>query len=1160
MRFIYIILFTILIWMLPNQGFAQNVELQGVGGINCSDNLFHLTIQVRNADPSTIKIGSFSIFFLYDESVITFNSFNSQNFDGSALCNGGTAAWDMPKHRILDGRFNMNFILKEGAETSSCPIVDNNWVDITEIIFNVSDFPESNDIAFVLDHSHFNLNLPNNGTSALNITANTITINNCLGDFDMDGISDELDNCPFTPNPGQEDLNNNLIGDICEAGCDLITYTGGDVTICSGSSATLASSGIGGTPPYNFEWSNGETSEIITVSETATTPYYVSITDSEGCIDTDTVNVIISDMDVLDGLIVLQTSPTWTYMDTIYDGDVVNFEDLPEFYRLRSIHEGTMESMQLELTGELEYTRIDNSSRYDFFQSGTGGNVFLTPGTYNMNLKPYAKDNLLGVNCMERNISFTIVSDCAIDLGQDTSFCLGESLILDAVSQGVAPFTYNWSTGNTTDQVITVNPTADSTFMVTVTDANGCRIVDYINTEIYDSGTLEHIIIIDHFTGLPYDTIEGGEVYLLDDLPTRYNIEFNTINVEGSLGMDLIGPYSLSRVSNVNPHLLMETNDPFELLIGDYTLEATAYTNNNREGESCSSKNVSFTVISCPRVEMDDEIIFCSAISGNPTQTVKPIVTGNSGPYTFAWSDGSSADSIIVPEPLVTTTYYLSVTNANPSCATVVDSFNVYASDIDIVDLVIWDLDNGIVHDIMQDGDIYKSSDLPANYGIEALTSGTVGSVGFYLSGDLEDGDLENAAPYRFNGDNYVANLPRGNYTMTTNIYSEAYYGGPSCEESIISFTIVDCVDAPIAGTQYDNCETHSLAIVSNNTWQDIMDEHGHILASFQVPNSVDIGTVTIEINRSQEVGTLNFPDGGNVKLLPRHFHLESSTYANNAIFQEPVNVRLYFTNEELTNLNASANGDYGLSNYRAYQLLLSHYFGDNQDCNYENNLMSSLKYDRPVLTHKEHTCNGHYFEFKANHFSEFIFHEPYSALPVELISFNGKLINGKTKLEWKTDSEENVNGFEIEKSGDTKDWEKIRFTPANNSPSEYIAWDNEPFEGMNYYRLKIFDFDGSFEYSNIINVVLENNHSIGEIIPNPVKKDFSLGVNIIRDTKINVQIYNNLGQILFARSQSINSGESMLSFSTNEFSNGIYWIKITMDGENHIRKFEVLK
>ncbi len=1160
MRFIYIILFAFISCLLPKQVFTQNVELQGIGGIDCTDNLFHLNIQVRNADPSTIKIGSFSIFFLYDESVITFNSFNSQNFDGSSLCNGGTTAWAIPKYRNLDGKFNMNFIIKEGIEASSCPEIDNNWMDVAEIIFNVNDFPKASDIAFVLDHSHFNLNLPNNGMNSMNITANSISVNNCLGDFDMDGISDELDNCPFVANPGQEDLNNNLVGDICEAGCDLVTYTGGDVVLCSGNMVTLASSAIGGKPPYNYVWSNGETNGIITVSETSTTPYYISITDNEGCIDVDTVNVVISDMNVQDGLIVLQTSPTWTNIDTIYDGDVVNFEDLPEFYRLRSIHEGAVESMSLALTGNINYTRTDNTSRFDFFESNTGGNLFLTPGTYNMNLKPYAKKDLLGVSCMERDINFTVVSQCEIDLGKDTSFCLGESLILDATSQGVAPFSYNWSTGNTIDSSINVSPAKDSSFMVTVTDANGCRIVDYINIDIYDSGTLEYITIIDQFTGLPYDTIEGGETYLIDDLPLNYNIEFNTINVEGSLGMDLTGPTNLSRTSNVNPHLLIETNDPFDFLVGDYNLEATAYTSNNKTGESCSSKNVSFKVTSCPRIEMEDEIIFCSAISSNSTQVVKPIINGDSGPYTFAWSDGSSADSLIVPQPLVATTYYLSLTNANPSCEMVVDSFEVFASNIDIVNLVIWDLDNNSIHDIMEDGDIYRQSDLPSNYGIEAMTSGAVGSIGFYLSGDLEDGDLENGAPYRYNGDNYIANFPPGNYTMTTNIYSEAYYGGPSCEESIISFTIVDCVDIPVAGIQYDFCETHSNAIINNNSWQDIKDEHGQIIASLQVPNSVDIGTVTVDVTRSQNVGTLNFNDGGDVKLLPRHFHIKSSNYTKNNNFPDPIKVKLYFTDDELTSLNASDNGDYGISNYRANELLLSHYYGDNQDCSFENNAMIPNSYNRPSLAHQQLSCNDHYLEFEVRHFSEFIFHEPYTMLPVELISFKGELIDLKTKLEWKTATEENVNGFIIEKSADAREWEVIELVTANNTGSDYIAWDNVPFEGFNYYRLKIMDLDGSYEYSKIINVVLDHENSVGEIIPNPVRNDFSLSIDALQNTKAQVQISNNLGQVLFAGSQSINKGESNLSFSTNEFPNGIYWIRIIIEGNNFIRKFEVLK
>lgn len=1162
MRFLSYTLFIIFFFSSLVNTQAQGLELQGVGGIDCSDNLFHLTFQVRSNDATTLDLGSFSIYFTFDDETMSYDSFNSLNFDGSDNCNAGAAAWGIPKHSHYGSAFNMNFVLKEGMGANSCPTLDNNWTDIVDITFNVTDFPQEADFAFINDFIHFNNHIPNDGTSAIPVVITSWHINNCLGDFDNDGIGDDTDNCPFVANPGQEDLNNNNIGDICEVGCDLEAYTGGDIIICENDFVTLAASGIGGTPPYTFEWSTGDMSDFVNITTDTDSSFYVSVTDSEGCIDIDTINVNISDMFVETALIILQTSP-WSYLDTIYDGDVINFSDLPELYRLRTITEGTFESMSLDLNGPIVYNREDNSSRYDFWMPNSGGNVQLVPGTYTMNLTPYSQDDWIGISCMNTSLTFTVVSDCNIELGQDTSFCLGGSTILDATSDGVAPFDYIWSTGETTP-TITAAPTEDTQYKVTVTDANGCSVVDFRNFEVHNSGVIDRLIILDLVSGMAYDTIEGGEVYVADDLPLSYTIAVDSdIDIEGSVIFDMTGEVNDGSTSNVVPHHLNGDGIPLNLPIGNYTVEATAYEGNNGTGESCSSVNYSFTVISCPRVEMEDELIFCTSISSSTVETITPIITGNSAPYYYNWSDGTNQDHIDIPQPLTTTMYYLSVTNDIPLCGTTEDSIEVFVSDIDITSIGLVDLDNSAaLYKTMRDGDVYNIQDLPANYNIEAFVTGAVGSVYFYLSGDLADGDTENGSPYRYNGDNTPTALPVGNYTMTTNIYTLPSVQGPSCEEIVIDFEVVDCMMPPIAGTEKDVCESHSANIPTTNTWTDITDENGHVLASFKDPGTANLQNVTVEMMRSSDINTMDFPSGGAVKLLPRHFHLSSSNYASGVAFPEPISVRLYFTEEELARMNGSANGDYGLSNYTGSQLILSHYFGNNLDCDHSNNTMNDSNAEQPSFTYSSHSCNGHYIEFEISHFSEFILHEPMGLLPVELISFDGELVGKRTRLNWETAWEENVLMFEIEKSRNAASWEKIGFVHANNTASQYEAWDEETSFGNNYYRLRIIDLDGTFEYSNIAQIYLEQEiHSIGEITPNPIRNtDFRIPMTLMNGESVEIQISNSLGQIVKTLNRDLPKGEVSIEFNYRHFPSGIYWMNIQLGNKNYLRKFEIIR
>jgi hypothetical protein len=96
-------------------------------------------------------------------------------------------------------------------------------------------------------------------------------------------------------------------------------------------------------------------------------------------------------------------------------------------------------------------------------------------------------------------------------------------------------------------------------------------------------------------------------------------------------------------------------------------------------------------------------------------------------------------------------------------------------------------------------------------------------------------------------------------------------------------------------------------------------------------------------------------------------------------------------------------------------------------------------------------------------------------ALPIELISFEAKMnTNKQVDIFWATASELNNDFFTIERSADGVNWEIVTTaTGAGNSiyRIDYAAYDSRPLSGISYYRLKQTDFDGAFEYSNIVSV-----------------------------------------------------------------------------------------
>jgi len=117
--------------------------------------------------------------------------------------------------------------------------------------------------------------------------------------------------------------------------------------------------------------------------------------------------------------------------------------------------------------------------------------------------------------------------------------------------------------------------------------------------------------------------------------------------------------------------------------------------------------------------------------------------------------------------------------------------------------------------------------------------------------------------------------------------------------------------------------------------------------------------------------------------------------------------------------------------------------------------------------------------------------------MPVRLVSFTGQQLNGQAQLKWQSSSEENTSHFEVERSADGKHFSQVLTKKAQgNSASlvSYNAIDNSPLAGTSYYRLKMVDLDGTFEYSKLVAVSAEGT-LLAKAYPNPSKGN---GVSII--------------------------------------------------------------
>lgn len=117
-------------------------------------------------------------------------------------------------------------------------------------------------------------------------------------------------------------------------------------------------------------------------------------------------------------------------------------------------------------------------------------------------------------------------------------------------------------------------------------------------------------------------------------------------------------------------------------------------------------------------------------------------------------------------------------------------------------------------------------------------------------------------------------------------------------------------------------------------------------------------------------------------------------------------------------------------------------------------------------------------------------------ALPVTLVDFQVRRVENSTVLSWQTSEEKNSDFFEILQSEDAKKWSVLGTVNAantSNSKKDYSFDDKIERFGMQYYRLRMVDTDGSFAYSKIQSIRLASGGLISAY-PNPAVDKITIG------------------------------------------------------------------
>lgn len=192
--------------------------------------------------------------------------------------------------------------------------------------------------------------------------------------------------------------------------------------------------------------------------------------------------------------------------------------------------------------------------------------------------------------------------------------------------------------------------------------------------------------------------------------------------------------------------------------------------------------------------------------------------------------------------------------------------------------------------------------------------------------------------------------------------------------------------------------------------------------------------------------------------------------------------------------------------------------------------------------------------------------------LPVELSEFSASSMGSSVQLKWRTETEVNNYGFEVERkiysstSMAATNWEKIGFLIGNgnsNSPKYYVFEDRDINTGKYFYRLKQIDNDGKFEYSKVIEVKIgtKNQYNLSQNYPNPFNPITSITYSLAKAGNIKLIVYNLLGQeIKILENGYKEPGTYTLDFDASQLESGIYIYKLETGSYSQTKKMILLR
>jgi hypothetical protein len=328
-------------------------------------------------------------------------------------------------------------------------------------------------------------------------------------------------------------------------------------------------------------------------------------------------------------------------------------------------------------------------------------------------------------------------------------------------------------------------------------------------------------------------------------------------------------------------------------------------------------------------------------------------------------------------------------------------------------------------------------------------------------------------------------------------------------------------------------CTSYTVSATTANKWHNV----------YTKPNGGDVGKPVAAVRSATSLGTVTVQEiktslpilstANGVEYMQRYYAV-----TNNQNSGAARDIRFFYTTQEFSDFKDAVTP--AMPSATTEDLNISRYNTSPFNCTPTNNTGSGTL--NTAVTATGIGTSGYFFlQFSNTGQGEFAAVLGNTALPAELIAFDGIMEKTANVLNWSTANERNVAHFAIERSKNGIDqWEKIGQL-APRPDKSYTLTDPTPWQST-YYRLLVLDNNGLTNYSNVVHLQREQAEGLKAITPVPASDMLYVAYNAAREQTVQFKFFAYDGRLVLEQTLDLVEGNIVLPFHIAHLPAGVYY------------------